>query len=119
MSTTINERVSTLETRADDMDARADALEAKGEALRGRTAGMETGQGALEAKVKELDAFAGPGQNQALSDNIVDVRKKLDLLLKNQEKFGERQESLVQGQGEVKATLVEILDRLPARPDSI
>ena len=97
-STTVNERVSTLEARADDMDARADAMEAKAEGLHGRIATVETRQSALEAKAQELEAFAGPGQNQALSDNIVAIRKKLDLVLKSQEKFGERQVALEAGQ---------------------
>jgi len=143
-STTMSERVSTLEARADDMDARADALEAKGEAGQGRIGAMETRQGAVEAKVKELDVFAGPGQNVALSESMVEIRKKLDLVLKNQEKFGgsqssleagfvrleerqtglevgfarleERQTSLEHGQDEIKGTLALILERLPARP---
>jgi predicted nuclease with TOPRIM domain len=118
-STTINERVSALETRADDMDARADAMEARGEAIQGRTAAMETRQGAVEAKVTELHAFAGPGQNQALSDNVIDVRKKLDLVLKNQEKFGERQvaleagqQALVDGQRQVRVGLSLLEDKV-------
>jgi len=91
---------------------------------------------ALEVKVERLDTYAGPGQNEAFSDNFLEIRKKLDQISSVQ---GRHTRALNQhgkmltglksdvrtlkgdvaelktDMVEVKGALAEILDRLPPK----
>jgi predicted nuclease with TOPRIM domain len=86
----------------------------------------------LTDRVKQLETWAGPGQNEMFSTNLADLRKRLDNFGKVQSKHTRMLSTLTKDVAglktdvatlktdmvEVKGALNEILDRLPPRPQT-
>ena len=97
------------------------AIEDRVEALEAKVADTQVTTGTLEARVKNLETWAGPGQNEALVDNLVGIwkalaefalgQKKQDRILDQLVKGQERHEKLLTQHSEILTRHGEILDR--------